>query len=316
MRWMVAGVAAVAVSAAAGAAVVGAAAEEPQARRESRAVVRMARPGGYLGVSLADVSSDEMKRLGLSEQRGAVVSEVVGDSPAAKAGLEKDDVIVGFDGENVRSAAHLSRLVHETPAGRSVPLAYLRGGARRQAQVTLAEGRGPRLLGDMGLPGLDNLKIEGLDKLKDRLDAFDLPEPPEPPEPPEAQTPGAPRAPVPPRPPRGPFAFDFPEFGFRPRLGIEAVDLTDQLARYFKVEDGVLVSSVREGSPAEKAGLHAGDIILKVDGEPVGTSRELVRRISRGDDAREVTLSIQRDGRPMDVRVRLEPRRRPQGPTT
>jgi S1-C subfamily serine protease len=103
--------------------------------------------------------------------------------------------------------------------------------------------------------------------------------------------------------------------GARPRLGIQVVELTDQLARYFKVEDGVLISSVGSGSAAEKAGLRAGDVILKIDGTVVGSSRELVRRVTRSD-AKEMVVTVHRDGQTMDVRVPVEPRRTPRGPTT
>jgi membrane-associated protease RseP (regulator of RpoE activity) len=128
------------------------------------------------------------------------------------------------------------------------------------------------------------MKIRGLEKLHERLGELELPEPPEPPEAPEP--PEVPEAPEPPEPPL-PFLNDggssFTFFGVRPRLGIQVVDLTDQLARYFKVEDGVLVSSVRSGSAADKAGLHAGDVIVKIDGTSIGSNHELVRRVGRSD---------------------------------
>ena len=78
--------------------------------------------GGYLGVYLEDVDDEAARRLGLPEEEGALVEDVVDDSPAADAGLQKDDVIVGYNGETVESVAELSRLVRETPAGRTVTL--------------------------------------------------------------------------------------------------------------------------------------------------------------------------------------------------
>jgi serine protease Do len=106
-------------------------------------------------------------------------------------------------------------------------------------------------------------------------------------------------------------------FRARPRLGIQYVELTDQLARYFKVSDGVLVSSVSAGSPAEKAGLRAGDVIVKVGGDPVSSGRDLLRVVRAASDG-EITLGIQREGHALDLRVRLEPRtpRRPKEPLT
>ena len=298
MKWTYLAVAALATSAGIGTAAARASSDEPTTTPRPRRdrVVRIERHGGggYLGVSVDD-----------GKERGAEVEDVVDDGPAAKAGLKTGDVLVAFDGEAVRSAAHLSRLVRETPAGRTVEVAFLRGGSRQQAQVTLGEQR------RVGMIGPGDLHIEGLDRLRD-LGDLAIPEPPEPPAAPDVPEP--PDVPRPPRAPRLPMLSDM--FGLRPRLGVQVVDLSEQLARYFKVEEGVLVSSVTAGSAAEKAGLRAGDIILKVDGERVGSSRELVRNVGRTDGAREVTLQVQRDGHPMDVRVRLEPRRTPRGPTT
>ena len=310
-RWTGLGVAVLAASAAVGTMVVRADDKDAPRADERARVVRVHGGGGYLGVSLADLEA--------GQARGVRVTEVVEDSPAAKAGLQADDVIVSFDGENVRSAAQLSRLVRETPAGRSVAVGFTRGGARQDAQVALGERRMGAVMGLEGLEGLDKMKLRGLERLHERMGEFALPEPPEPPEVPDVpEPPEAPQPPQPPAPPvpllEGDGSFSY-FFNARPRLGIEVVELTDQLAGYFKVEDGVLVSRVRSGSAAEKAGLHAGDVILKVDGEAVASSRELVRRVGRSD-AKQVVLTVQRDGHPVDVRVQLEPRRTPRGPTT
>src|SRR5262245_26444529 len=308
-RWTGLGVAVLAASAAVGTGALRADDKDAPRAESGTRVIRVHGGGGYLGVSLADVDGADAK--------GVRVRDVVEDSPATKAGLQAEDVIVSYDGEAVRSAAQLSRMVRETPSGRSVAVGYTRSGARHEAHVVLGERRMGAFMGLEGLEGLDNFKIRGLEKLHERLGDLGLPEPPDSPEAPEAPEP--PETPQPPAPPAPPLLGDDGSFSYsfsaRPRLGIQVVELTDQLARYFKVEDGVLVSSVRSGSAAEKAGLHAGDVILKIDGTVVGSSRELVRRVGRSD-AKEVVLTIQRDGKPMDVRVQLEPRRTPRGPTT
>jgi serine protease Do len=86
--------------------------------------------GGYpqLGVTLGEVTAEKAQELKLPTVAGAVVASVASDSPAAKAGIEKDDVIVEFDGVHVRSSAELRRLVRETPAGRAVAVKVMRGG--------------------------------------------------------------------------------------------------------------------------------------------------------------------------------------------
>ena len=78
-------------------------------------------------------------------------------------------------------------------------------------------------------------------------------------------------------PPIAPFPPDAFEsmMGQSPRIGIEGEALEGQLADFFGVKEGVLVRSVKENSPASKAGLKAGDVITKVGGTPVATPREL-----------------------------------------
>lgn len=101
--------------------------------------LRMANSGSYLGVYIREVSDDDVERLDLREERGALVTDVPDEGPAAEAGLQADDVIVSWNGARVESAAQLRRLVGETPAGRSVDLGYVRDGDQRAAAIELAD---------------------------------------------------------------------------------------------------------------------------------------------------------------------------------
>ena len=100
--------------------------------------------------------------------------------------------------------------------------------------------------------------------------------------------------------------------GATPRLGIGAIDLSGQLGKYFGAPDGqgVLVSEVRDSTPAAKAGLQAGDVITKLDGEPVRNVGELRGKLEEKRDAKTVTLTILRKGAEMPVTVE------PQAPPT
>ena len=141
--------------------------------------------------------------------------------------------------------------------------------------------------------------------------AFDLPVPPAAPAPPDV-----------PAPPRSSW---LPHFfmgeGSPRRLGIEYQEVGDQLAQYFKLgaERGVLVSRVDEDGPAAKAGVKAGDVILKLHGKTVRDASDLQEALNAAGAGAEVQLSVQRDGRPLDLKVKLagtgEPRRR-RGMTT
>src|SRR4051812_32500379 len=106
----------------------------PRAQTEQ---VQMPRPGGasMIGVRLSDVTADQVKALKLPKTEGAVVEAVNPNSPASIAGLRANDVIVEFDGERVRSARHLTRLVDETPVGRDVELTVLRDGRKTELHI-------------------------------------------------------------------------------------------------------------------------------------------------------------------------------------
>lgn len=245
---------------------------------------RMAGGGSHLGVSLSDLSGDERTRLKLTDERGALVKDVQRDTPAAKAGLKADDVIVRFDGETVRSAAQLTRLVRETPAGRPVTIEVNRGGAIQRLTATLEEGHAfNHLLGDAGDMNLDM--------------------PPVPPVPPMPAMP--PMPPIEPLVREGMDRFNREFFIQRPgRLGIQYQELSGQLARYFTVEPGsLLVSEVDADSPAGKAGLKAGDIIVHVNGKPVAHGQDLRDQVARAESGSQIMLGVRRDGKPLDVRV-------------
>ena len=261
---------------------------------EKRVVVRHA-GGSRLGVGLEDTEGDV---------RGTKVRSVEEGSPAEKAGIKDGDVIVRFDGEAVRSACQLARLVGETPAGRSVAIEVTRGGATQKLTATLAEGSSRvRVFSGDGLPGMHQFNFE--------MPEWDVeaPEPPEPPSPPHA--PKAPRAPM-------PHAWSwnsddghdmvFRMLGGGPRkLGIEYMEVGEQLAGYFKLggKTGVLVSSVDAEGPAGKAGMKAGDIVLKLGTKAIQEGDDLRDAVAAAEGGTEVTVSVQRDGRPLDLKVTL-----------
>jgi serine protease Do len=254
-----------------------------------------------IGITVANLDEDQAKTIA-----GALVTGVRDESPASKAGLKEKDVITEFDGEKVRSARQLSRLVSETPPGRSVTVAALRDGKRVEVHVTpeasswsmMHEG------GDMA-PWTFERRV-----------------------PPPAFGPGERR-----------FYFDMPDggdhFAFhgpaegdgemltmplprgKGRLGIGIQNLSDQLAEYFGTKDGVLVSSVTPDSPAAKAGLRAGDVITSVNDKPVTSGRALMDAVQHADDGTTLKLGYVRDKKPGTASATLESRdEKPKRPGT
>jgi len=89
----------------------------------------------------------------------------------------------------------------------------------------------------------------------------------------------------------------------RSRLGIIIQDLSPDLVRYFKISNGVIISQVLRGSPAEKAGLKPGDIILAVNNKVVKSSVDAVRYITQNPPGTKLTLIILRDKKTIKVPV-------------
>ena len=227
--------------------------------------------GGFLGVNVEDINKENAARYGLRDARGVGITSVVADSPAEKAGLRKDDVILRFDGENVSSARKLTRLVSEVAPDHSVRLTISRGGAEQEVSVTLGERK-----------GLSN--VRGLLKGMPRTGVWsDFPE-------------GSIFK-------RHGDSFVF-ALGNSRRIGLSTMQLTKQLADYFGVTDGkgVLVTSVVEGSGAAKAGIRAGDVIVAVDGEKVESAGDLSRAINKKEEG-DVSLTLIRNKSRMNVTV-------------
>ncbi len=91
----------------------------------------------WLGVSVQDITLANKESLNLMVDRGSLVREVVADSPAYKAGLKKNDVIVEFDGQVISSSRKLPKEVVYAPAGEKVSLTLVRGGETLSINVIL-----------------------------------------------------------------------------------------------------------------------------------------------------------------------------------
>jgi C-terminal processing protease CtpA/Prc len=199
-----------------------------------------------------------------------------------EAGLEVDDVILRYQGEPVESAVQLARRVRETPPGRKVFLEVVRKGAVQKLAATLAKRKGA---------GLDpehlNFEVSDLDI---EVPHFEM-------------HPGMP--PMPQMPEMGNWAWPGPHFGGPRKLGIEFQPISGPLAKYFKLEadEAVLVTSVDDDGPAAEAGLKAGDVLLKLDGQDIRSGADLRSALADVEPGQEVALRALRDGKPIDLKV-------------
>ena len=92
---------------------------------------------GWLGVSISEVTEDDLDRLKLREARGVLVRSVISGDPADKGGVRANDVIVGIDGSRLESPRDLQRVVSSTPVGKKVRVVLMREGQETEVEVTI-----------------------------------------------------------------------------------------------------------------------------------------------------------------------------------
>lgn len=223
----------------------------------------------YLGVGVRDVDGERAKALKLKEEYGIEVIRVDEGSPAEAAGIKAGDVVLEYNGQRVEGTEQFIRLVRETPSGRTVKLSVVRNGTQQSISVPL----GTRKTQSYG-PNMEEFH-------------FEMPEM-------NVPMPDIPRA----------------MMSWRNSvLGVEAEALGDtQLAVYFGVKDGVLVRSVMKGTAAEKAGLKAGDVLLKVDADHVASPRDVTNamREARSAGKKSFPIVLMREHKETTVSVAVE----------
>ncbi|MCL6480727.1 MAG: PDZ domain-containing protein [Firmicutes bacterium] len=239
----------------------------PEALQDRQILQLDTESSGWLGVTIVEVTAEKARELRLPAEHGVLVTSVEKDSPAERAGLRANDVITEYNSQRVEGTVQFRRMIRETPAGRTVQLTLWRDGRSQTVAVELGSWQ-------------DQFRQQ-FRVLEPNLEFW-----------------------VPPRMEIfGGFVFG------TPTLGIVGEDLSGQLAEYFGVPDGegVLVREVRSGTPAEKAGLKAGDVILRVNGERVRTLAELREKLRSRREEKTVRLDVWRRGQSLSLNVEIEP---------
>lgn len=259
----------------------------PIERRAQTMVLTAPFERSYLGVQMEEISKENYAKFGLAAVRGVGIEKIVENSPAANAGLQNGDVIVRFEGEEVTSVAKLSRLIAEVAPDHTVKITVLRGGSEREINVTLGKREFPGF-------GNGNFRFENMPLM-----------------------PSMPTMPILPQMQNAPQVMTLPQLGdgnvlirrggANRQIGIGVTPLTKQLGDYFGAAEGkgLLINSVRENSPAAKAGIKAGDIIVEADGREVKNIADFIRAVNEKKEG-DVSLTIIRDRNRQTVRVTPE----------
>jgi serine protease Do len=231
--------------------------------------------GSFLGVGVREVDSERAKTLKLSGEFGVEITKVDEASPAEKAGLKVGDVVQSYNGQRVEGTEQFVRMVRETPAGRTAQLGVVRAGSQQSLSATIAARKSTAVF--VGTPGEGKgFSIPNFE----RNMGFVMP--------------------------------DIPKATMSWRssmLGVEAEPLKDsQLASFFGVKQGVLVRSVIKDTSAEKAGIKAGDVLVKIDTTAVESPRDITAAIrdARKEGKKTVSISLVRDRKEMSVTAALD----------
>jgi C-terminal processing protease CtpA/Prc len=210
----------------------------------------------WLGVYHQTVDKNLAEAFKLPMDYGAIVNDVIDDSPADKAGLEEDDIIIAFNGRRVSDADELTDLVQKANPGDEVTLTIMRDGNRQDIKVVLA-----------------SRKQRSVERKSSRAPSF--------------------------------YSFHFEKRGY---LGVTLTDLTEQLGNYFGVlhGEGALIQSVENDSPAQDAGLRAGDVIVAIGDEDVEDASDVTKAMREYEEGDEVTVHIIRDKQKMDLLVTVD----------
>ena len=123
--------------------------------------------GSYLGVNLAEIDSVRAKELKLKETTGVEITRVEEGSPAEKAGLKPNDVVLEYNGQHVEGMEQFGRLVRETPAGREVKLVISRSGATQTIVATVAAHKVRTFAGNVKdfLPDMPDIRMPDMPQM-------------------------------------------------------------------------------------------------------------------------------------------------------
>lgn len=231
---------------------------------------------GYLGVGVRDVSEDRVAGLKLKEARGAEIIQVDHDGPAGKAGLREHDVVVQMNGQVIEGEEQLRRMLRELPPGRAVSLVISRDGQLQTVTTQMANREVvEKQAWEEHLKVPDPAPSTGYSHVGNSF--F------------KAATPSSVTTPKGHRDFLGTTMILSSSF-----TGAKLELMGPQLAEFFGSDGsaGLLVRSVDANSPAEVAGMRAGDVVVKVNAVPVVSGNDWTKTIheNRGKPVSVVVL--------------------------
>ncbi len=236
---------------------------------------------GWLGVSIEE-----------NEEGKVGIVAIEKESPAELAKLKEGDIVLKIEAEEVTSTKMLAKEIRKRKPAKTITLKIERNGKEIDVKVKLGEY------------SEKNVRIE-LESKFPRL--FIAPKPPKPPGIPKL--PELRKLPKPPEPPE-PRLFSW-GLEHRKYIGIYLEEINRELSEYFGVKEGrgLLVAKITKDSPAEKAGLKVGDVIIKADGIRTERARDLTGAIQDKEKGKRIKLELLRNKKVRSVEVEIEEER-------
>ena len=219
----------------------------------------------YLGVYLSEVSRKIAEKYELAESKGAYITSVMPGTAADDAGLKRGDIVISVDGKDVNSPEDLAELIKSHKPGDVISVKLFRKGREQTLTVELGErhartwsvysGHKPYHVLRQQLAKSPKVVIRKPGKIDSYVSTF---------------------------------------LTSRYFLGINYQNMNEQLGEYFGITDGkgVLITEVEDDSPAQKAGLKAGDVILRLAGDDVENSHDLLKALVMDSEEETETVEI------------------------
>ncbi len=239
---------------------------------------------GYLGVLVGDIDNDSATRLKLKDVRGAVITLIDHDAPAAQVGLRVNDVLLEVNGQPVEGAEAFGRMMREIPPGRKITIVVSRDGATQTLNVQLVDRK--KLDTDIWNKlnsGSDiSSPVTGLGIFGSGASG-------------DAPLPGG---------------FHMPFVGNSTlKLGALVEPLTAQMADYLGIANGLMVKQVARKSQAAAAGMKPFDVILKVGADNIATVSDWDRAV-RANQGKTVVVTILRDKKQQTVNLLVDSKKK------
>lgn len=223
----------------------------------------------WIGIYTQTVDEDLKDAFELDYDNGVIIKMIVPDSPADKAGLEQGDIIIAIDGEDIKNSDELIDFVEGYKPGERIKIKIVRDGDEDVVAVKLGER------------GAEKYYDKALDKFYSFTPKSDS---------------------------KSFYFFDEDNRVSDVYMGVQLRNLNVQLGEYFGIEDGkgALIEEVTADSPAKKAGLEAGDVIIAVEGEEIEGPAAVTKLIRQKDEGDEIKVSVLRRNEKKEFTVTLE----------